>query len=72
MESDPYGGASADPTDEISSYYYDGSMLPPIRECNDDNYLDTKIPIGGPFFFYFGLRTGKTAWNKFIQNFGPL
>ena len=69
---DPFGGASADPTDEISSYFYDGSMLPPIRECSDDNYADTTIPIGGPFFFYFGLRTGKTAWNKFIQKFGPL
>jgi hypothetical protein len=69
---DPFGGASADPTVEISSYYYDGSLLPPIRECDNDNYADTKIPIGGPFFFYFGLRTGKTAWNKFIQKFGPL
>ena len=69
---DPFGGASADPTDDISSYYYDGSILPPIRECEDDNYADTTIPIGGPFFFYFGLRTGKTAWNKFIQKFGPL
>jgi hypothetical protein len=64
--------AGGDPTENINGHYYDGSILPPIRDCDDDNYADTKIPIGGPFFFYFGLRTGKTSWNKFIKNFGPL
>jgi len=72
MENDPYGGGPYPTGTTINHHYYDGSILPPIRECSDDNYMDTKIPIGGPFFFYFGLRTGKTAWNKFIQNFGPL
>lgn len=71
METDPYNGAGGDPTDLINSYYYDGSILPPIRECSNDNYASTTIPIGGPFFFYFGLRTGKSSWNKFIKNFGP-
>jgi hypothetical protein len=64
--------AGGDPTENINGHYYDGSILPPIRDCDDDNYAATKIPIGGPFFFYFGLRTGKTSWNKFIQTFGPL
>jgi hypothetical protein len=64
--------AGGDPTENINGHYYDGSILPPIRDCDDNNYADTKIPIGGPFFFYFGLRTGKTSWNKFIQTFGPL
>lgn len=72
METDPYGGAGGEPTDNINSHYYDGSILPPFRDCSDDNYSDTVVPIGGPFFFYFGLRTGKTSWNKFIKNFGPL
>ena len=72
METDPFGGAGGDPTDNINSHYYDGSILPPFRDCSDDNYSDTVVPIGGPFFFYFGLRTGKTSWNKFIKNFGPL
>lgn len=72
MESDPFSGAGGDPTDNINSHYYDGSILPPFRDCSDDNYADTRIPIGGPFFFYFGLRTGKSSWNKFIKNFGPL
>lgn len=72
METDPYNGAGGDPTDNINSHYYDGSILPPFRDCTDDNYSDTVVPIGGPFFFYFGLRTGKSSWNKFVKNFGPL
>jgi hypothetical protein len=64
--------AGGSPTENINEHYYDGSILPPIRDCGDDNYSDEIIPIGGPFFFYFGLRTGKTAWNKFVQKFGPL
>jgi hypothetical protein len=72
METDPYNDAGGPPTDNINSHYFDGSILPPIRDCGDDNYNETVIPIGGPFFFYFGLRTGKTAWNKFVKNFGPL
>ncbi len=72
METDPYGGAGGNPEDNINSHYFDGSILPPIRDCGDDNYAESIIPIGGPFFFYFGLRTGKTAWNKFVEKFGPL
>ena len=70
-----------DPTDENGQYYYDNDSsselsyesytLPPIRDCYDENYNDNEIPLGGPFFFYFGLRTGKTSWNKFIDKFGP-
>lgn len=70
-----------DSSDEVSAYYYDNDTssevsyeaytLPPIRDCYDENYNQNKIPLGGPFFFYFGLRTGKTSWNKFIDNYGP-
>jgi hypothetical protein len=72
MEIDPYNDAGGDPTDEINSHYYDGSILPPFRECADDNYIPDEVPLGGPYHFYFGLRTGKSSWNKFIKNFGPL
>tara|TARA_R110001592_G_scaffold64818_5_gene199214 strand:+ start:20630 stop:24514 length:3885 start_codon:yes stop_codon:yes gene_type:complete len=72
MEPDPYGDAGGPPTEVINSHYYDGSILPPFRECSDDNYSPNEVPLGGPFFFYFGLRTGKSSWNKFIKNFGPL
>jgi hypothetical protein len=23
--------------------------------------------VGAPFFFYFGLKKGKTAWDKFSK-----
>lgn len=72
MVADPYNGAGGEPTDNINSHYYDGSILPPIRDCADNNYSSQEIPLGGPFFFYFGLRTGKSSWNKFVKNFGPL
>ena len=70
-----------DSSDEDGQYYYDNDStselayeaytLPPIRDCDDENYNQEKIPLGGPFFFYFGLRTGKTSWNKFIDKYGP-
>ena len=59
-------------TENINTNYFDGTMLPPIRDCDHNNYASQQIPLGGPFFFYFGLRTGKTSWNKFVKNFGPL
>jgi len=69
------------PGDDDTQYYYDNDTttelayeaytLPPIRDCESENYNNNKIPLGGPFFFYFGLRTGKTSWNKFIDKFGP-
>lgn len=75
LKSDPDG------TDEDGQYYYDNDTtselsyesytLPPIRDCISENYNDNQIPLGGPFFFYFGLRTGKTSWNKFIDKYGP-
>ena len=75
LNSDPDTG------DDDTQYYYDNDTttelayeaytLPPIRDCNSENYSEDKIPLGGPFFFYFGLRTGKTSWNKFIDKFGP-
>ena len=59
-------------TENINTHYFDGTMLPPIRDCEHNNYATQEIPLGGPFFFYFGLRTGKSSWNKFVKNFGPL
>jgi len=77
LKSDPTPG---NPDDEGQYYYdndtttelaYEAYTLPPIRDCGSENYNVSKIPLGGPFFFYFGLRTGKTSWNKFIDKFGP-
>ena len=58
--------AGGSPTENINEHYYDGSILPPIRDCGDDNYSDEIIPIGGPFFFYFGLRTFKQPYLTFF------
>jgi hypothetical protein len=69
-----------DGTDETGAYYFDNDnngisiesyTIPPIRDCEDENYAVNNIPLGGPFLFYFGLRTGKTSWNKFIEKYGP-
>jgi len=35
------------------------------------NYAGTKQILSTPFLFYFGIKPGKTAIDKFIQRFGP-
>ena len=37
-----------------------------------DPYTGWKQILSTPFLFYFGLRPGKTAVDKFIERFGPL
>jgi hypothetical protein len=36
-----------------------------------NNYNGNKQILSTPFLFYFGLRPGKTAVDKFIERFGP-
>ena len=43
-----------------------------IIKPTTDNYLYNKQILSTPFLFYFGLRPGKTAVDKFIERFGPL
>lgn len=62
--------------DNTTNTSFESYVLPPIRECGLDNYAPDSngnhhIPLGGPFFFYFGLRNGKSSFDKFIKNFGP-
>lgn len=69
----------------LNEEYVESYLLPPIRDCvgpidstvnvPQGNYRpnsngDYHIPIGGPFLYYFGLRTGKNAFDKFVKNFG--
>jgi hypothetical protein len=42
-----------------------------VIKPTSDNYLDTKQILSTPFLFYFGLRPGKTAVDKFYERFGP-
>jgi hypothetical protein len=43
-------------------------MVKPTSTNYDGNYQI----LSTPFLFYFGLRPGKTAVDKFIERFGPL
>jgi hypothetical protein len=42
-----------------------------ITKPTENNYSGNKQILSTPFLFYFGLRPGKTAVDKFIKLFGP-
>ena len=42
-------------------------VIPPTSS----NYAGEKQILSTPFLFYFGIKPGKTAIDKFIQRFGP-
>ena len=42
-----------------------------IIKPTENNYIGRKQILSTPFLFYFGLRPGKTAVDKFIERFGP-
>lgn len=42
-----------------------------IIKPTSNNYIGNKQILSTPFQFYFGLRPGKTAVDKFIERFGP-
>jgi len=42
-----------------------------IIKPTQNNYIGNKQILSTPFLFYFGLRPGKTAVDKFIERFGP-
>ena len=42
-----------------------------IIKPTENNYNGNKQILSTPFLFYFGLRPGKTAVDKFIERFGP-
>jgi hypothetical protein len=48
-------------------YWTSPSLDPLINswDRNDDN-VDT-ITVGAPFYFYFGLKKGKSAWDRFAK-----
>jgi hypothetical protein len=43
-------------------------ILPPTTT----NYIGTKQILSTPYLYYFGLKPGRTAVDKFIKRFGPL
>ena len=53
-----------------SSINWNNSMDFIIKPTNI-NYTGNKQILSTPFLFYFGLRPGKTAVDKFTERFGP-
>ena len=43
-----------------------------ILSPTTNNYNGSRQILSTPYLYYFGLRPGKTAVDKFIQRFGPL
>jgi hypothetical protein len=51
-------------------YSYDSTTNeynPDINSWEQNSPQDNKIIVGSPFYFYFGLKKGKTAWDRFIK-----
>jgi hypothetical protein len=36
----------------------------PVTDINDENFK-----VGSPFYFYFGLKRGKSALNRFVKKY---
>ena len=74
-----------DPTDNIYFDPYilppirDCIEVNGVKSKTNDNYKEYKVngqirhlmELGGPFHYYFGLRKRDTAFDKFVENFGP-
>jgi hypothetical protein len=43
-------------------------MLNPLSYSQDPNNPQPKmVTVGAPYHFYFGLKKGKTAWDRFSK-----
>jgi hypothetical protein len=62
------------PTTRVPGYIYNstsgttGNIVPDYQL---DNVAGLKLLVGAPYHFYFGLKVGKTAMNKFITKYIP-
>jgi hypothetical protein len=54
-----------------SSIPWSSSTITYIIKPTENNYSGNKQILSTPFLFYFGLRPGNTAVDKFIERFGP-
>jgi hypothetical protein len=54
-----------------SSIIWDSSTITYIIKPTQNNYNGNTQILSTPFLFYFGLRPGDTAVDKFIERFGP-
>jgi hypothetical protein len=50
------------------SPYFTTPMLNPLSYSQDPNNPQPKmVTVGAPYHFYFGLKKGKTAWDRFSK-----
>lgn len=60
------------PTTRVPGYIYNlTGNTPNIISTEDFNSDAFKLLVGAPYHFYFGLKVGKTAMNKFITKYIP-
>lgn len=64
------GNAAPNSTSNWSSQQWTNDVDFVIKPTTS-NYNGNKQILSTPFLFYFGLRPGKTAVDKFIERFGP-
>jgi len=56
-------------------YSYDSNPLSPNYNqydasrpsWNTNSPQSNAVTVGAPYYFYFGLKNGKTAWDRFIK-----
>ena len=64
------------PSTIVPGYIYNteivsGNIVPNEYSIKDFNSNDFKLLVGAPYHFYFGLKIGKTAMNRFIDKYIP-
>jgi hypothetical protein len=57
---------------EYKGYIYSYNSItnqynPDILSWERNSPPNSTITVGSPFYFYFGLKKGKTAWDRFIK-----
>ena len=59
-------------TDYFKGYIYSvnssGQLSPEITNWNKNSPSAESITVGAPYHFYFGLKQGKTAYDKFAES----
>jgi hypothetical protein len=57
------------PTSEKPGFIYNSKLTGTNITYNSQGKYRDKLLVGAPYHFYFGLRSGKSAMNKYIDKF---
>ena len=72
-----FPSTGVNPSTRVPGYIYNsqidsnGNIVPNPYSGQNFNGSDFKLLVGAPYHFYFGLKIGKTAMNKFITKYIP-